>query len=153
MCTKMSKKIIFSIFLILILIGISCSAYAVDSFILGVPTGTKGELLKHKIAGEVELYEKNGKKLLDNSIVKTGNRLKYGEQEFFVIVGGDITGTGQATVTDLFKMKNHLIGKTSLETEGRLAADINRDNAVTRNRYAFIKKTNTKNIGTKRNKY
>lgn len=60
--------------------------------------------------------------------------------EYIVVVSGDINGDAKITATDLTKMKNHILEKTTLTNLGLKAADLNNDGQITATELTKIKK-------------
>ena len=87
------------------------------------------------------LKDKDGNVISDeNTIVGTGMILQVGEnKEYTLIVTGDTDGNGEVTITDLAKIKLHLIEKELLEGSAYKAGDMNNDKNVTITDLAKIK--------------
>lgn len=84
--------------------------------------------------------DEDGNTLQDNSLIKTGTKLKVGKTlEYTLIVIGDIDKDSEITVSDLAKTKLHLIENKLLKGIELIAADIDEDNEVTINDLAKIK--------------
>lgn len=60
--------------------------------------------------------------------------------EYIVVVSGDINGDGQITATDLTRMKNHILEKSTLTDLAFKAADLNNDGRITATELTKIKK-------------
>ena len=59
--------------------------------------------------------------------------------QYTIIVIGDINGDGIADITDLAKIKLHLIDRTILSGISYNAADVDRDKRISINDLAFLK--------------
>ncbi len=76
--------------------------------------------------------DESGNVLQDDSLIKTGTKLKVGSTlQFTLVVIGDIDGDSEITVRDLAKMKLHLIEKELLTGKELKAADIDEDKDIT----------------------
>ena len=66
--------------------------------------------------------------------------IKVGEElEYTLIVMGDINGDGKVTITDIAKIKLHIIKKEILTGTKFIAADLNNDKELTITDLARIK--------------
>ena len=75
---------------------------------------------------------KDGEILGEEDTIATGTRLRAGKTlEYTLIVSGDIDKNGKITITDLAKMKLHLIKKELLTGDSLKAADFDGNGAVT----------------------
>ena len=89
---------------------------------------------------EITIIDNNGNKLEDDDIIGTGMTIKVGEElEYTLIVRGDINGDGKITITDIARIKLHLIEKEILTGADFIAADLNNDEALTVTDLAQIK--------------
>ena len=61
------------------------------------------------------------------------------EYTYTVVVKGDVNGDGKIYATDYVKVKNHIMGKSSLSGSYLLAADINNDGKIYATDYVLIK--------------
>lgn len=77
--------------------------------------------------------------VLVGEILGTGAKIKIGENEYTVIMLGDTNGDGNITPADYVKIKNNIMGTTTLDTEYKLAADVNRDGNVSPADYVKVK--------------
>lgn len=71
--------------------------------------------------------------------IKTGGKIKINGKEYVVVVLGDTNGDGEIKATDYMKLKNFIIGKTTLSAEEKKAADVNNDGDVKATDYMKIK--------------
>ena len=83
--------------------------------------------------GNIEILDKNGKKVESTSIIATGMKLKLNETEeiFDIVVTGDVNGDGKVSVTDLLKVKRHIVGISRLSGLAKIACDVNYSNDIT----------------------
>ena len=73
--------------------------------------------------------------------IGTGMKLIVGnELEYKLVVEGDLNGDGKISITDLSKMKSHIIGKQILQGEYEKAADINGDGRESITDLSILKK-------------
>ncbi len=84
--------------------------------------------------------DENGNELKEDSMIKTGTKLKVGTTlNFTLIVIGDIDKDAQITINDIAEMKLHIIEYKLLTGMKLKAADIDNDNRVTINDLAQLK--------------
>lgn len=84
--------------------------------------------------------DENGNILQEDSLIKTGTKLKVGSSlQFTLVVTGDIDGDSEITINDLANVKLHLIETKLLTGIKTKAADIDGDNEITVNDLAKIK--------------
>ena len=82
----------------------------------------------------------NGNTLQEDSLIKTGTKLKVGSRlQFTLIVIGDVDGDSENTINDLASIKLHLIEKRLLTGIELKAADVDQDNMITINDLARMK--------------
>lgn len=99
-----------------------------------LPNTTVNSFKKNLITnGTVKLYDKDENEITGTQIVKTGSTLKIDETSdtYKISVIGDINGDGKITLTDLSKLKKHLIFIDRLEGIFINSADINKDGVST----------------------
>ena len=97
-------------------------------------TNVNTVLKKLNIGETIEIYNHNNEKIEGEAVIGTGMKLRLsGGKEYKLVVGGDLNGDGKVSITDLSKMKLHLIRKQLLENEYEKAMDMNNDgnNSVT----------------------
>lgn len=84
--------------------------------------------------------DEKGNVLQENSLIKTGTKLKVGKTlQFTLIVIGDTDRDSEITINDLAQIKLHLIEKQLLTGIELRAADMDNDNQITINDLAQIK--------------
>ena len=69
----------------------------------------------------------------------TGAKVTIGEQEYTIVMIGDINGDGKISPADYVKIKNNIMGTNSLEGVFNIAADVNGDSKVTPADYVKVK--------------
>ena len=78
---------------------------------------------------ELTFIDKDGNKVDDEAIVTTGMTVKVGnDNQYTLIVKGDIDGNGKLSIGDYAKMKLHYVKIKKLTDLELKAADINYDN-------------------------
>lgn len=83
----------------------------------------------------VAIVDKNGNKLADDAVVGTGCMVKMlaadssEADSLIIVVKGDVTGKGYASVTDMVQIANHITG-TALTGAYFEAANMNNDNTL-----------------------
>lgn len=89
---------------------------------------------------QIAITDKSGNIVAEDSLVATGMTLNLGEDKIYtLVVTGDIDGNSEIGITDLAKMKLHLIEKNTLEGAYFKASDINYDSEVSITDLAKIK--------------
>ena len=90
---------------------------------------------------EITIIDEEGNTLGDDGILATGMKLKLDENtEYTLVITGDINKDGRISITDLAKLKLHIIEKDVLQDYSYLAADINGDDRVSITDLAKLKK-------------
>ncbi len=105
-----------------------------DNKITGVTPGTTVDEFKDNVTGSenATIKDKNGNVITSGNKIGTGATIEIpGEETFTVIVKADINGDGEITVTDLSKVKLHIVEITLIEEPYKTAADINGDGKIT----------------------
>lgn len=76
--------------------------------------------------------DEQGNELQENSLIKTGTKLKVGNTlQFTLIVIGDIDSDAEITIGDMAKLKLHIIEKEVLNGINLKAGDVDNDNEIT----------------------
>lgn len=89
---------------------------------------------------QMVFIDENGNTLQEDSLIKTGTKLKVGSSlQFTLIVTGDIDGDAEITINDLANIRLHLIDKKSLTGIKLKAGDLDEDGEVTINDLASMK--------------
>ena len=144
---KRCNKIILIFITLLTIISISniCNAAEITSdeykiteiekekYIIGIYQNTRAETVKNNIKTEstIKIYNEEGQGITDETIVKTGNKIQIGNNTYIAIVCGDVNGDGNVSVTDLAKIKAHIIGKEISEGAKGIATDVDASGKVT----------------------
>ena len=118
-----------------------------DGYILRIlPKTTVNEFKKNVVLENVTtepqmvFTDENGNVLSEDSMIKTGTKLKVGTTlQFTLIVIGDTDKDSEITINDMAEIKLHLIATKLLEGVKLKAADIDNDNEITINDLAKIK--------------
>ena len=101
-----------------------------DSYISRIEEETTVAEFKQKVEAnmEITIVDNKGNKVEDDAIICTGMIVKIGEKlEYTAVVIGDINGDGKISITDIAKIKLHIIEKEILTGAGYVAGDINDD--------------------------
>ena len=145
---KKKNKIKYILLLLVSIISISSISYAANSvssneykitsqdntnYIIGIYQNTRVEKVKANIKTDnnITIYNEKGEALGEEAIVVTGSKIQIGNETYIAIVCGDVNGDGNVNLTDLVKVKSHLIGKEILEKEKGIAADVDANGRVT----------------------
>lgn len=118
-----------------------------ESYVIGFAPNTKVEGLKTKISKLSGVTLKNIKNdkytEIKSGILGTGMNFTLNfnnvEYTYIIVIKGDVNGDGLIYATDYVKVKNHIMGKTSLTGAYLLASDINNDGNVYATDYVLIK--------------
>jgi len=109
----------------------------------GVTIGQILEKIQVNASATKEVYD-GTTEVSANGILATGMKiiisLNSQIAEYIVVVSGDINGDAQITATDLTRMKNHILEKTTLTNLELKAADLNNDGQITATELTKIKK-------------
>lgn len=120
--------------------------YKVDlekKLLKAIPTNTTVKILLENIqigSNTYSFIDESGKTLKEEDLVGTDTTLKIDEEEFKIIVTGDINGDGKLTATDLSKLKCHIIDLEILLGNKLVAADLNEDGLITPTDLSNLKK-------------
>ena len=101
-----------------------------ENIISKVPQETTVSIFKENVTSnrEFTIVDESGNTLNDDEVIATGMILKLDENtEYTLVITGDINKDGKLSVTDIAKLKLHLIEKEVLQDCRYLAADINGD--------------------------
>lgn len=71
--------------------------------------------------------------------LKTGETVKVGRKSYTVAMLGDANGDGKVTAIDYMKIKNNIMGSSTLAKTNKIAADVNMDERITAIDYMKIK--------------
>ena len=116
-----------------------------DGMLTKVKADTKvSDLLGRFKNDELEVLDKNGKKLTAEAVVTTGStvNLYLGGQRIHtvtVVVSGDVDGDGTVDTTDYMRVKAAILGSLALSKGERLAADVDRSESIDATDYLRIK--------------
>ncbi len=123
---------------------ISATNYKIDgNYITNIKPETKVSEVKNDIKSnrEYEIQKRDGTKLTDNDIVATGYKVKFATGETYeIVVNGDVSGDGKITITDVAKIKKHIINTETLTGAYLKAGDVNENDTITITDLAKIKK-------------
>lgn len=118
-----------------------------DGYVVGFKVGSSVSSIKSILSSypNVKLIgfkDYTGKEISEGTIATNMKFvLQFNEQEHYytVVVKGDVNGDGSIYATDYVRIKNHIMGKTTLAGAYLKAADINNDNNVYATDYVKIK--------------
>ncbi len=89
-------------------------------------------------ASDAVIKDANGKTVTSGNI-GTGYTIKYNGNTYTVVKMGDTNGDGEVKATDYMRIKNYIMGSTSLISAQKQAADVNSDGNVKATDYMKIK--------------
>lgn len=123
---------------------ISATNYKIDgNYITNIKPETKVSEVKKDVKSnrEYEIQKTDGTKLTENDIVATGYKVKFATGETYeIVVNGDVSGNGKITITDVAKIKKHIINTETLTGAYLKAGDVNGNDTITITDLAKIKK-------------
>lgn len=108
--------------------------YNIDSkYIFNVTPGTRLSELDNNISTNMEykIYNRNGNLVQKNNVISTGMKLENETDTYKIAVKGDLNGDGYVDISDILKMKLHLVDLAKLKDEFFRAADMDGDKWVT----------------------
>lgn len=118
-----------------------------ENYVTGFQIGSTITSIRNKLSNNTKVTLASFKNAngveITNGIIATNMKftLIFNGQEYhyIVVVKGDVNGDGLIYATDYVKIKNHIMGKTTLTKAYLLAADINNDNRIYATDYVRIK--------------
>ena len=101
--------------------------------------GTTVNTIKKKYSNAV-IVDKNGNEITGDTLVGTGAKVKIdGVEKYTIVKLGDPSGDGRITPSDYVKIKNKIMGTTTMDAITEKAADVNRDGKITPADYVKVK--------------
>ena len=125
---------------------IKSSKYEVNTssnMISKITPDTDVSTFKSNISTEVgyKVVDRSGNEIQNSDLVVTGDKLITDTgKEYVLIVTGDLNSDGDITISDLSKLRKHILKAEILEDEYQEAADINNDCDVTLNDASMMRK-------------
>lgn len=119
-----------------------------DSYVSKINLSTKisdfnTKIAKVDAAATVTVKDKNSKAKATTSTLVTGDKITITSgsdtKTYTVVIYGDVNGDGKISSLDYVKVKNHIMGTSSLTGAYKSAADANKDNSVKATDYVKIK--------------
>lgn len=117
-----------------------------SKYITGLSIGTSANTISNKIKSaysSTTVTVKNSNGSTNNSIMKTGDTisLKVGNETktYTAVIYGDPSGDGKVSAVDYVKIKNFIMGRSSLNNSYKEAADVNKDGKVSAVDYVQLK--------------
>lgn len=113
--------------------------------ISGLEVGTSQQTLIEKIkkvsSSSVVKIEKNNNNKTNNLATGDIVTITSGKEtkKYNVVIYGDVNGDGKILATDYVKIKNHIMGTSSLTGAYKLSADVNHDGKIFATDYVFVK--------------
>ncbi len=81
------------------------------------------EVIKEKMGENAYITKPDGT-VVDNGLIGTGYKIKFGEKEYTVVKMGDCNGSGIVDIIDMALIKRDLLDKNKLNNEYKMAAKI-----------------------------
>jgi len=92
-----------------------------------------------KVVPSTQIAELPAGAILMEDKLKTGGNITINEQAYVVVMLGDVNEDGNISPADYVKIKNNIMGTTSLDERNKIAADANGDGNVTPADYVKVK--------------
>ncbi|MDO5556127.1 MAG: dockerin type I domain-containing protein [Clostridia bacterium] len=86
------------------------------------------------------IINKDGTEIFGDTLVGTGAKIKInGAEKYTIVKLGDVSGDGKISPSDYVKVKNKIMGVTSMDAITEKAADVNKDGSISPADYVKIK--------------
>lgn len=113
--------------------------YQEDSYLLGIPAGTPGNLVKSNFkSADIAIADKNGKAVSETAMVGTGATVTS-TKKLTVVVTGDVNGDGKILTADYITLKRSFGSDMTFEGAFLKAADTTGDGRISSTDYMRIK--------------
>lgn len=102
-----------------------------NGYLANINPGTSAEDIKNSltsVGGNVFITDASGNAV--NGKIGTGNKVKINNEEFTVVIYGDVSGDGQINALDLLKIQKDILKTASLNGAYKSAADTSHDGQV-----------------------
>jgi hypothetical protein len=106
---------------------------------LTVPNATVNTLKNTYPTANISVKSENGTVKSDDTAIGTGDIISINGYTYTAIKKGDVNGDGIVKSTDYMRIKNYIMGTSSLTDAQKVAADVNRDGVVKSTDYMKIK--------------
>lgn len=117
-----------------------------SNFITGLSTGMNVSTLKGKITNacsSANITIKNSNGLTNTGILKTGDiiTVKVGNEtkNYNAVIYGDASGDGKINAVDYVRIKNYIMGRASLSSSYKEAADVDKNGKINAVDYVRVK--------------
>lgn len=116
-------------------------------YLVGFTLGDNIQNIKNTISNingvKIKSFKDAQNNEINNALISTGMKFTIDldgvEYTYTVVIKGDVNGDGLIYATDYVKVKNHIMGKTTLTDAYLMAADINNDSNIYATDYVQIK--------------
>lgn len=108
----------------------------VDSYVKGYQLGTTAKSIKNNVGSLANIVIKNssGKVISDNDSIGTGYSIDIsnssGSKTYTYALYGDLNGDGKINSADLLKLRQHLLGTSTLSGATKIGASLTDDNVI-----------------------
>ena len=110
-----------------------------DDIISGIEPGTVVSAVKENIHFQDRswiLTAADGEERADDALVQTGDRIQLLSSKgtvlytYTILIYGDVNGDGKINISDLIKVRNHILKENPLTDVFELAGNVNRDSSI-----------------------
>lgn len=126
------------------IITLQSTRYTIEgNYILNVKPNTSVSDLRKNIrtSKNYKITRRDDIEIAEKDTIGTGYKIKFENNEIYeIVVNGDIDGDGIISITDIVRIKKHLIEKEKLQGLYEKAGDVSGDNKITITDLARIKK-------------
>ena len=95
-----------------------------------LPNTTKKQFFDTAMIDKNLKLQHQNNELDENDIIKTGDILTVGKNNYTLIIKGDVSKDGLTSITDIMKIKRYVIVASGLNEEQKEAADANSDGKI-----------------------
>ena len=95
----------------------------VDNYVLKFKAGDTVSQILNKLGNDI-IIETN------NTLISTGATIKKDNEEYTIVIKGDLTGDGKVNSNDLLQMRKYLLGEINLVGSYKKAGIIESNNEI-----------------------
>ena len=99
-------------------------------YLCGIKTGNKLKNIKTDFNKEIKVNDRNKHEISEETVIGTGMEIQVSNENYAIVVQGDLSGDGEVDIHDLGMLKRYLIGKLNLDETSLLSADIDESGEI-----------------------